>query len=47
MREGDDRRAVAKGVRRRSLDEVCAPDRDVIFLVGNVAAHPASFSSSR
>jgi hypothetical protein len=43
LRGGADRATVVAGVRRRFLDEVCAPDRDVIFLVGNVAAHPASF----
>jgi len=40
---GADREAIAEGVRHRFLEQVCAPDRDVIFLVGNMAAHPASF----
>lgn len=29
---------------QRFLDELCAPDRQVAFYVGNVAAHPRTFS---
>jgi hypothetical protein len=43
MRDGADRSHVTSAVRGRFLDKVCASDRDVIFLVGNLAAHPGSF----
>ncbi|WP_406635443.1 hypothetical protein [Amycolatopsis sp. WGS_07] len=34
----------AERLRHRFLDEICAPDRDVAFYVGNIAAHPKTFS---
>ena len=37
---GDDLKDV---LRRRFFDELCAPERDVAFLSGNMAAHPTAF----
>jgi hypothetical protein len=31
-------------IQQRFLDEMCGPERDVAFYVGNVAAHPRTFS---
>ncbi|CAM3704281.1 hypothetical protein KIPE111705_21185 [Kibdelosporangium persicum] len=36
--------AACEHLERRFLHKMCAPDRDVAFYVGNVAAHPRTFS---
>jgi hypothetical protein len=43
LRGTDDDNA-AEHLRRRFLDEICGPGHDVAFYVGNVAAHPRTFS---
>lgn len=35
--------AVIRAMREKFLDQICAPDRDVIFYVGNQAKHPQAF----
>jgi hypothetical protein len=41
---GMDDATAAGHLRRKFLDDICAPDHDVAFYVGNVAAHPGTFS---
>ncbi|WP_410597867.1 hypothetical protein [Amycolatopsis sp. lyj-23] len=41
---GMDDDSAAKHLRRRFLDEICGPGHDVAFYVGNIAAHPRTFS---
>ena len=36
--------AAQEALRQRFLTEICGPDHDVAFYVGNVAAHPRTFS---
>jgi hypothetical protein len=34
---------IQSAVRKKFLYELCAPSRDVLFIVGNLAAHQGSF----
>lgn len=43
LRDRDDTTA-AQQLRAKFLDQMCAPDRDLAFYVGNQAAHPRTFS---
>lgn len=43
LRDHDDRTAVGL-LRRKFLDDMCAPNRDLAFYVGNLAVHPTTFS---
>lgn len=36
--------SAAEQLRQQFLDQVCSPDHEVAFYVGNVAAHPRTFS---
>jgi hypothetical protein len=39
---GSDEATIA-AIRRKWLDELCAPDRDTVFFAGNMFQHPAQF----
>jgi hypothetical protein len=43
LRDRDDPTAIRQ-LRAKFLDQMCAPDRDVAFYVGNQAVHPGTFS---
>ncbi|HEX3679326.1 MAG TPA: hypothetical protein VHU90_06375 [Galbitalea sp.] len=43
LRDRDDQTAT-RLLRQKFLDQMCAPNRNVAFYVGNLAAHPTTFS---